>query len=71
MNALRYICTFLSDESDTNSTLQIRTWKLRKKRDRFLVSKVAFNLPISSEINFLGYVIIKTRIINRSNNSKN
>ena len=44
---------FLSAESDTNSTLQIRTWKLRKKRDRFLVSKVAFNLPISSEIKVL------------------
>ena len=32
-----------SAESDVNSTLQIRTWKWRKKkRERFLVSKVDF-----------------------------
>ena len=31
-----------SAENDVKSTLQIRTWKWRK-RERFLVSKVEFN----------------------------
>ena len=42
-----------SAESDVNSALQIRTWKWRKKRERFLVSKVKFIFKMSQRnINF-------------------